>query len=117
MKCAPHVVTGRDMVGGLVGFNEPASSDGGGPIPGGSIMGSSATGDVNGATNAGGLVGVNAGTINGSRATGSVNDGGSAGGLVGSNSFTSALGVTFAGTITNSTYHDVKAEAAAAAAA
>ncbi|MCO5977734.1 GLUG motif-containing protein [Ideonella oryzae] len=112
-----------EYVGGLAALNS------------GSIADSYATGNVTGSYAAGGLVGGNTGTITGSNASGAV-DGAydAAGGLVavnsGSISDSSATGaVTGAtaagddkltgrntGTITNSSYHDVAAEAAAAAA-
>jgi filamentous hemagglutinin family protein len=102
-------VTGQDGVGGLVGFND-WGVQGGAP---GKITGSLSTGDVNGATNTGGLVGINSGIVDSSNATGSVNHGNGPEGLFGSNAFTNA-GITHNGTVTNSFYHDVKAEARAA---
>jgi filamentous hemagglutinin family protein len=91
--------------GGLVGFNF-----------GGQITGSSASGDVSGVGMLGALAGYNTGTIDGGTATGELN--GQTGTLVGSNTFTSPIThITTSGTVTNSTYHDVKAEAAAAKAA
>jgi filamentous hemagglutinin family protein len=88
-------VTGYDRSGGLVGVNQ------------GDISGSTASGDVTltgdasyASNGAGGLVGSNlaSGTIDSSTATGSVSGGASGSGqLTGSN----------AGTVTNSSYHDV----------
>ncbi|WP_051948971.1 S-layer family protein [Methylosinus sp. PW1] len=103
-------VSGTTNVGGLVGFNQ----GGQGASGAGAISNSAASGDVSGSSNVGGLVGnnaaasdcCNAGSVTGSSATGSVSGSGdNSGGLVGLN----------AGTLANSSYHDVKAEARAAA--
>jgi The GLUG motif len=97
------VANANGAAGGLVGSNF-----------GGTITGSSASGDVSGVGVLGALAGYNTGTIDGSTATGELN--GQTGTLVGSNTFTSPFThITTKGTVTNSTYHDVKAEAAAAA--
>ena len=95
-------VSGSQSTGGLAGFNQ------------GRIDQSYATGNVTGVTDVGGLVGWNhsdsqgTGTISNSNATGSVTGGADDGDkLVGNNT----------GTVTNSTYRDVAAEAAARAAA
>jgi filamentous hemagglutinin family protein len=129
-------VSGSSYVGGLVGSNEiggainssqaygnvtvTAPNGLGGGLAGfnfaSTITNSSAFGDVNGVGgNLGALVGVNGGSIDGSLATGQINGG--TGSLVGSDSVTNVLGRKTVGTVTRSTYHDVKAEAAAAAAA
>ncbi|MDH7796022.1 MULTISPECIES: GLUG motif-containing protein [unclassified Beijerinckia] len=110
-------VNGGNYAGGLVGNNS------------GTISGSTANGNVNGSPISdamGGLVGNNSGTITGSRSNGDVT-GQTAGGLVGSNSGTinnstangsvnsrtgggQDIAHTNTGTVTNSTYRDVKAE-------
>ncbi len=95
---ATGTVTGAAgaLVGGFVGYNNF-----------GTLTGDTARGDVFGSNgNVGGFAGSNfGGTITGSLATGEVN--GQPGTFAGSNT----------GTITNSTYDDVKADARAAAAA
>jgi hypothetical protein len=70
-------VSGGLLAGGLVGWND-----------GGSISNSSATGDVDGLGDVGGLVGVSYGTITDSSATGTVIGNYYVGGLVGSSSGT-----------------------------
>ena len=79
---ATSSVSGRDMVGGLVGLNAGT----------GTILSSYATGSVSGAggDSVGGLVGQNDGTVLSSSATGSVSSGisNSVGGLVGLNTGT-----------------------------
>ncbi len=91
-------VSGVKDVGGFAGYNE------------GVLRGVSASGDVSGTTNVGGLVGWEngVGSVINSFATGSVN-GPNGGELLGNNTST--------GTVTDSNYHDVKAEARAKAAA
>ncbi len=94
-------VTGSYAAGGLVGQHG-----------GGTIRDSIASGRVSGGDYfTGGLVGrMTGGNIDNSHATGSITStGGATGGVVGENSGT--------GTITNSTYRDLEAEAAAQAAA
>ena len=75
-------VTGDEVVGGLVGWNES-----------GTITGSGSSSTLNGSLDVGGLVGTNSGSISTSFATGSVDGSSVAGGLVGWND---------AGTITTS---------------
>jgi hypothetical protein len=98
-----------DGVGGLVGTNNEQAT----------IINSQAYGDViiTGGTwqsdwgGVGALAGSNSGNVIGSSATGSViGTGSNVGGLIGGNFSYGA----YEGTVTNSTYHDVKAEAAAA---
>jgi filamentous hemagglutinin family protein len=129
-------VSGSSYVGGLVGSNEiggainssqaygnvtvTAPNGIGGGLAGfnfaSTITNSSAYGDVNGVGgNLGALVGVNAGSVDNSLATGQINGG--TGSLDGRDSFTNVLGRKTIGTVTRSTYHDVKGEAAAEAAA
>jgi len=73
-------VTGTDReAGGLVGCNESN----------GSIRISYSTGPVSGATEVGGLVGINAGTVTNCYAAGSTTGGDKVGGLVGQNGYSS----------------------------
>ncbi len=129
-------VSGTTDVGGVVGVNELATNYPQGIIDGSSFTGtvrgvtnvggiaginlgkvtnSLSTGDVFGSFNVGALVGANGGLVDSSRATGEVN--GAPGNLVGSSSSTNAANQTLFGTVSNSTYEDVKAEARAEAAA
>jgi filamentous hemagglutinin family protein len=67
-------VTGQDIVGGLVGYNE-----------GGTVANSNSSSPVTGGLDVGGLVGQNTGTVTQSYATGAINGDSSIGGLVGTN--------------------------------
>jgi uncharacterized protein (TIGR02145 family) len=67
-------ITGRSFVGGLVGFNNN-----------GIITDCTVTGQVNGSSNVGGLIGSNKGAITNCHNTGNVTGGSSVGGLIGSN--------------------------------
>ncbi|MBG0812558.1 filamentous hemagglutinin N-terminal domain-containing protein [Methylosinus sp. H3A] len=128
-------VTGLNSVGGLLGSNNGSLSNvsatgnvtatgllgwAGGlvGVNSGAIDSAFASGDVSGRSDVGALVGRNIdlvqntgtriGSVTNSTATGSVSGGANAGGLIGNN--TGKLGA-----IANNSYHDVKAEARAAA--